>query len=810
MYRVLNCLTTQHDERLLVLAIVVCLVESFLDFYVYWQVRETRGTLGTGWLAIAGLCTGAAIWATHFIAMLAYESPAPVSFDPFLTGVSLAVACLLTTSGLYLASSRSAARAIAGGLVIGFGTAAMHFMGMHALKTAGALQWDLPYVFAAIALGCVFTTGAMLVFHRGNSIGAVLAAAVVLALGICSLHFTAMTAVTIVPDPTLEIEPSRFDHFTMAIAIVIVTLMVLGTGFLVSLHESNSARGMATSARELVNAATEALVVAHGGVIVDANCRAAELWGASLEELIGKPVFGCLLEGDRPETRTNGAFSFETYLKTADGGAIPVEIARQPLRTALRADEVFAIDDLRPLIATTDRLRHMNEELQTSEKISRRQNMLFDTALAHMSQGLCMFDAEQRVVVSNRRYAELYGLSVEQVKPGATLREVIEARIANGIYAEGSPEAYRRERLAAITHDMDIMQELNDGRSIAISLRMMPDGGYVSTHEDVTARRRIEARLAHMAHHDPLTDLPNRTLLREKLEKALRGTRKGDPRLAVLMLDLDRFKEVNDTLGHLVGDALIRAVADKLRTGLRQTSTVARFGGDEFAIIEPLGPDDDATALAERVQELVGTSLQLEGHWVSVGITIGIALAPKDGTDPDDLLKRADRALYTAKSEARGSFRFFEQEMDRELQERRALEYDLHQALRAGQLELHYQPIVNLERDEITGFEALMRWNHPSRGAISPVVFIPLAEETGLIHALTEWALQEACTEAVRWPGHLKIAVNLSVLQFKARGLMAMVSDVLADTRLPPDRLELEITETVMLNDAEGVFATFR
>ncbi len=810
MYRVFTCLTTQHDPRLLVLAVLVCIVESFIALYVYRQIAEARGFVTQKWLAVAGLCTGSSIWATHFVAVLAYDSQLPVAYDVFPTAISLLLAIVATTLGLRLSAAGSRWRAMAGGLIIGLGTAVMHFTGMRALLLPGTITWDMPFVFAAIALGCVFSAAAMLAFRERKGMTGVLAATALLSLAITSMHFTAMTAVTVVPDPTIPVVAAHFSPFILAIVIVVITLVVLCAGFVVSLWESRVARDSALTAGELVNASSQALVLADDGIIVDANRRAIELWGRPLQELIGKPVFGGLLDGYRPHTSTNEIFSFETFMKPAQRAAIPVEIVRQPLHTAMRANEVFAISDLRPLIETTDRLRRMNEELQAREKQLRHQNLLFNTALSHMTQGLCMYDAQQRIVVSNRRYAELYGLTPDQVKPGTLLTDVIEARIANGIYANGSPEAYRQERVSVLGRNLDMVQELNDGRFISILLRLMPGGGYVSTHEDVTERRRIEARLAHMAHHDPLTDLPNRALLRERLEKALKGIRKHDPYLAVLMLDLDRFKEVNDTLGHLVGDLLIKGVAERLREGMRQTATVARFGGDEFAIIEPLGPGDDEEALPRRVQEILSMPMELDGHRVSIGTSIGIAIAPRHGIDPDDLVKKADRALYTAKAAARGSYRFYDEQMDTELQERRALEHELHKALPAGQLELHYQPIVDLKRDEITGFEALMRWNHPMRGPISPTIFIPLAEDSGLITVLTEWALEEACTEAAKWPDHLKVAVNLSVLHFKSRNLVASVSSVLKKTQLQPHRLELEITETVMLNDAESVFAIFR
>ena len=808
MYRVLTCLSTQHDHRLLTLAIVVCVLESFVALYVYQQVSATHGYLGKGWLGVVGLCTGGAIWATHFIAMLAYEDGVPTAYGPVLTVVSLLVAIGVTTFGFSLSSCGRGQRARAsGGAIIGLGIAVMHMIGMKALIIAGTIEWDYTLLAAAVVVGPILMAGAMLSLRKLEGLGGLLTATACLALGILGMHLTAMAAVTIVPDPTIVVPDLSISNSTLALAIVTTTVLVLASGLIASFQDSQAFRE-ARSTRELVDAATDALVLAHDGIIVDTNGRTAEMLGGSDIDLRGRRVFGDLLAA---EPVGAGMCTFEAELIAADGTRIPVEVLRQSLEySASDANEVYAINDLRPLIRTTDRLTRMNEELQVREEQLRTQNVRFDTALSHMTQGLCMFDAEQRIVVCNRRYAELYGLTLEQLPRGTRLDEIVDMRIANGLYAGESPDAYRQERRRSIAHDLDMVQELNDGRFIAISLRLMPDGGYVSTHEDVTERRRMEDQLIHMAHHDPLTDLPNRLLLRRRLEKALKGSRRSDAQLAVLMLDLDRFKEVNDTLGHMVGDALIKAVAQKLRQGMRRKAMVARFGGDEFSIVDHLHPDDDPEALPKRVQELINEPIELDGHWVSVGATIGIAIAPRDGDDPDELLMRADHALYRAKSEARGTYRFFEAQMGAALQERRSLEHDLHEALLAGQLEMHYQPLVNLEHGRIAGFEFLMRWNHPTRGSIPPTLFIPLAEETGLITTLTEWALQEACEEASRWPSDLSVAVNLSVPQFKARNLLPTLAAVLARTGLAPERLELEITETVMLNDAEGVFAIFR
>jgi diguanylate cyclase (GGDEF)-like protein/PAS domain S-box-containing protein len=322
---------------------------------------------------------------------------------------------------------------------------------------------------------------------------------------------------------------------------------------------------------------------------------------------------------------------------------------------------------------------------------------------------------------------------------------------------------------------------------------------------DITERKRAEARITHMAHHDALTDLANRVLFRERLDRALMRDRRNNKGVAVLALDLDRFKEVNDTLGHPIGDALLKGVAQRLRDCVRETDTIARLGGDEFAVVQSVMDEASETAaLAQRLQEAITEPYDLDGHHVVIGTSIGIAVSPADGTDPDDLLKNADLALYRAKSEGCGAYHFFEPEMDRRMRARRNLERDLRNALTNGEFALHYQPLVNIERDEICGFEALLRWTHPERGKVSPADFIPLAEETGLIVPIGEWVLRQACKDAAIWPDHLRIAVNVSVAQFKSRNLVALVVNTLAATGLLPRRLELEITESVMLQDEEG------
>jgi diguanylate cyclase (GGDEF)-like protein/PAS domain S-box-containing protein len=437
------------------------------------------------------------------------------------------------------------------------------------------------------------------------------------------------------------------------------------------------------------------------------------------------------------------------------------------------------------------------------------QNYRFDTAINNMSQGLVMFDSAERLVVYNNQYVAMYGLSHDAVKPGCTLTELLKHRAEKGNLIPDR-EQYRTALLEQIKsgEKTDFVLEDRDGRAILITNQPMANGGWVATHEDITERREAEAKISHMALHDALTNLPNRLFFREQMESRLSHLSR-DQKFAVLCLDLDRFKNVNDTLGHPFGDKLLRQVADRMGECLRAGDMLARLGGDEFAVLlGNIKQPNEATVLASRLIDVAAAPFDLDGHQVQIGVSIGIAMAPTDAADADLLLKSADMALYRAKMDGRGTYRFFETEMDTLLQKRRVLELDLRKALIYGQFEVYYQPLIKLETNEISSFEALIRWNHPERGLIPPLDFIPFAEETALIVPIGEWVLRQACAEAMKWPSDVSVAVNLSPTQFKMRNLTSMVMSALAESGLPAQRLELEITESVLLLESETTLAT--
>jgi diguanylate cyclase (GGDEF)-like protein len=431
------------------------------------------------------------------------------------------------------------------------------------------------------------------------------------------------------------------------------------------------------------------------------------------------------------------------------------------------------------------------------------QNSRFDAVLSNITQGVCFFDGSKRLLLWNRRYLEIYNLPHEAIRVGLSLEEIVSYRDAAGSAPDQSVSDYLswQDQLAAANQISTNVVALKNRRLVCIRYHPMPGGGWVSTQEDVTEQQQAEANIVFMACHDALTKLPNRVLFQERMEQALESAGRGR-QFAVFCLDLDKFKQINDTMGHPIGDGLLVAVADRLQACVREGDTVARLGGDEFAIIQlAVGQPDDAEVLANRIIAAFNQPFDVGGHQIIAGVSIGVTVAPGDSASYENLMRDADIALYLAKTEGCGTARFFEPEMDARIHIRRVLEQDIRGAITRNEFELYYQPQVNLTENKVVGFEALLRWHHPDRGLVSPLDFIPVAEETGMMVAIGEWALRTACFEAKNWPSDISVAVNLSPVQFRKAGFVAVVQTALAESGLRPDRLELEITESVLLRD---------
>jgi diguanylate cyclase (GGDEF)-like protein len=703
MFRVLSCLTVEHDLRLVVLAGIVCFLASTAAVSLFHRAKATSGRARALWTGTAGAATGSGIWATHFIAMLAYEPGTSIAYGIGLTLLSLVAAASVTAIGLGIAIyGGSRWSTPLGGAVVGGGVACMHYLGMAAVEIPGRVTWLFGYVLVSIAVGMVFGTWALKVAVRRDDIRTTLVAAALLTAAIVSHHFTAMGAVVIVADPARTIDAFSMSPTALALAIAGVAVAILGMS--------------------LIGAVT-----------------------------------------DR--------------------------------RLAVRTDH-FA-RDRRQLIAQ-------------SQEMLREQHLRLSTAIGNMSQGLLMFDAEGRLLVCNDRYLEMYGLARDLVKPGYTFDQLLAIREANGTFPGGT-EAYRKELSAALARgkSYEKILDLSDGRTVALVHRPMAGGGWVATDEDVSERRHAEKQIAYMAHHDLLTNLPNRAAFTEHFAAVLDQAAASGGSFAVLCIDLDRFKEVNDVFGHSAGDGLLREVARLLR-GAAGDAFLARLGGDEFTVIVAEGAQPaTAERTAEALQAALAEDVVIDDHRLHVGLSIGVAIFPTDGDTAAAILANADAALYRAKAEGRGTIRFFAAEMDERLRERRALQHDLRSAIERGQLILHYQPQVRMDGSPL-GFEALVRWNHPVRGTVPPATFIPVAEESGAIMPIGQWILREACREAASWPRPLQIAVNLSPVQFRHGDLPSFVHAVLLETGLPAGRLELEITEGVLIGDFSRAVSILR
>jgi diguanylate cyclase (GGDEF)-like protein len=616
-------------------------------------------------------------------------------------------------------------------------------------------------------------------------------------------------------------------HLKDGRVISIVNTAIAGGGW-VGIHEDITASRAQTrlvaekaAELELINARFNAALrnMSQGLCLYDpdqrvviANARYAEIY--RLQEDQVKPGTGLreiLLA--REENGTNFEIDTDAYIsvnvkqssevqRLADGRVIAIK--RQPMANGgwlTTHEDVTAEKKNEKLLA---------EKAAELEMMNTR----FSTALSNMAQGLCMFDGEKRLTVWNERFAKLYDMPSHLLQVGTPYSEISAFRTARRLKKSlDDPEVQAKvAEFAALPPDASRIDEMPDGRSLLLTRSPMTGGGWVAIIEDITERRRAEAEIVHLARHDVLTGLANRAEFNSRLDEASKRVKHNGGGVTVMMVDLDKFKAVNDTLGHLAGDQLLSEVGRRLQSIIRETDVLARLGGDEFAIIQEGGPDqrEGAVSLALRIIEEISRPFDLNGHEACVGASIGIAMAPEDGVEPDELLKRADLALYSVKSSGRNDFRLFRNEMLEFVNTQQSAERELREAIALGQFELHYQPVVDVKTRELCGVESLVRWRHPTKGMIPPDNFIPLAEATGLIVPLGEWILQQACADAAAWPAHVKISVNISAIQFKKGNLFEVILGTLVKTGLPPERLELEITETSLLENQEAHLTTIR
>jgi diguanylate cyclase (GGDEF)-like protein/PAS domain S-box-containing protein len=675
MFKIYNCIATAHDLKLVGLAALVCVLASFAAINLLRHARRSSGHMRGVWLAVSAISTGFGIWATHFVAMLAFTPGIPSGYNIVLTILSLVAAILLTAAGLAVSLTPNWRHGPwIGGAIVAGGIAAMHYTGMAAFEIAGIIQWDPVLVVASIVLGAAIGAVALPVGLHGKQMKWKIGGTVLLTLAICSHHFTAMGAVSIVPDPTIEVSQSALPAGWLAVGVAIASLAIIAlalAGVVLDIRDHRRSQLEVDRMRDLADASVEGLLVCDGEVIVSVNTSFAVLTGLSTASLVGARLERCFPDQvARTRLLLGSNQTVETQLSHRDGSMTPVELILRPIIFAGRPHHVVAVRDLQ-------------------------------------------------------------------------------------------------------------------------------------------ARKEAEQHIHYLAHHDALTSLPNRSHFNARLDQELVALGKGES-LAVLCLDLDRFKEVNDLFGHAAGDTVLQTVAARVTAVLGERQMMARLGGDEFAILMPgVANPAAASRLAETVLEALRTTSDAP-ETNSISTSIGIALYPDDAADRQSLLTHADTALYRAKTEGRNSYRFFEARMGAEVRERRMLEHDLRHAIARDELRLVYQPQQEVQSGTVTGFEALLRWKHPARGEISPVTFIPIAEETGAILEIGDWVLKTACREAAMWTVPLTVAVNVSAVQLYNANFVQELHQILLETGLPPRRLEIEITETALVRDFNRALTTLR
>ena len=677
MLTVYNCIMTAHDLRLVGLAAVICTLASFTAISLLHHVRRSTGYMRLIWLAVSATSTGFGIWATHFIAMLAFTPGIPSAYNIVLTILSLIAAIFLTGAGLAVAvMTQLRAGAWLGGAMVGGGIAAMHYTGMAAFEIQGHIVWDPILVATSIALGALIGAIALPVGLRTDNLKSKIWGALLLTVAICSHHFTAMGAAALIPDPTIEFSAASLPAGWLAIAVALASFIIIVlalAGVAMEMRDRRRSELEFDRMRGLANAAVEGLLVCEGDSIVTVNNSFADLVGSPAERLPGAKLEQCFPdEGTRLKLFERQNQPVEGELLHTDGSTAPVELILRPVDYGGKAHYAIAVRDLR-------------------------------------------------------------------------------------------------------------------------------------------ARKQAEQHIRFLAHHDPLTGIPNRATFNKKLDQEIEASLNANRRLAVLCLDLDRFKEVNDLFGHAAGDAALQTAAKRISAVLEEGQTLARLSGDEFAVILPrLSNPGVAGRVAEKILEVLQAAKSESDAMAPIGTSIGIAICPDDASERHTLLSHADTALYRSKNEGRGTYRFFEAAMGAAVRDRRLLEHDLRNAIPRGEFYLAFQPQKDIRDGRVIGFEALLRWKHPTRGEVPPSEFIPVAEESGIILQIGEWVLRTACSEAASWTEPLTIAVNVSAVQIHNATFAHVVHEILFETGLAPGRLELEITETALVRDLNRALATLR
>lgn len=808
MYDVLNCIAFEHDLRLVFLAATLCGLSSCVVLILLSRALATSGSAKGIWLATGGAAGGFGIWATHFVAMLAYDPGIVVGYEVLPTLVSLVVAVLATMLACSLLAYGSGSwTPLTAGAIFGCGVSAMHFMGMTAIEFPGHIEWKWPLVIAAVVLCVVFSTGAFHIYNFSlNKLRATLTGTSVLKLAIVSMHFTAMGAVAVVADPSAPTEGSVVSPSVMVAIIASVAFSMLFAGLTAAIF---AVRGEAAAAageekfRLLVQGVSDyaLYMLDPDGRVTNWNTGAERAKGYKDHEIVGKH-YSCFYTpeeraGGHPDRNLRtaietGKFEGEGWRLKKDGTKLWAHVVIDAIRS-----------ENGELLGFAKITRDRTEQMVSEAKLQKARSDL-EIALKHMANAICLFDEQGRLAMYNGRLCEIVGLDPSVDWTGKTLQEIC---LVNPDGADHRLETYRS---MAGTNGGETIVELPNGKIIRVTYMPTDTQAWVSTVEDITARVESEQRVAHLARHDVLTGLPNRRQFIEALDRAIVDSSSSMTRVAVVNIDLDRFKDINDTYGHAAGDDVLCTISDRMQQGRKADELVGRFGGDEFVAMKSFRDNDELHEFIARLTKALSETIVLDVTDITPGASLGVSIYPSDATDREKLLSNADMAMYRAKENFDERVCFYEASMDEAVRARRLLAMDIWTGLKEEQFFLAYQVQRAAGTHDVTGYEVLLRWQHPIHGLVPPSIFIPVAEECGAISALGEWVLERACRDAAGWPTPRKIAVNLSPLQLTNVQLAEKVREILVRNGLSPERLELEVTESAIIGDKQRALHILR
>lgn len=809
MPAIYHCIADMHDPLLVTLAGLICILSAMAAAMLLRHARDSDAEMRWRWACAAGLASGLGIWSTHFVAMLGYEPGFVIGFHPGETIASLLVAVAMVSAGFGVALFNNArVYRWLGGIVFGSGVVTMHYMGTQALEMPARIIWSESWILLSVACAILPAGPALMLVLDHRGLRSAFAGAALFGLAVLLLHFTGMVALTMVPEASIAMPDNLLSPITMGVLIAGVAFGVMMLIVLAALLSGRMRTTIETNERQfrlLVEGINDCAIfmLDPAGRVASWNAGAQRLKGYTAQEAIGLSLADFHEESERAagkpdeilqQARNSGHVTAEGWRLRQDGSRFWAHATIESVR-----------DDGGKFTGFVKLTRDMTRFKQDQDRLTEL-TVNLDTALSNMHQGLCLFDPNGRLVMANDRVGELFGVSTEACAIGTSFENVLlaglQARSGVPVTPDMLNEVVRRHReCVAREGGGTLVVPFTEALILAISHRPMANGGWVSTFEDITERQRNEARIAHMALHDELTGLPNRTNYTDRLDQALmRAAHRGE-RVAVFGIDLDRFKEVNDIHGHAAGDEVLQTLSERMRTACREGEVVARFGGDEFAAIKPFSSEADLADFTARLEHCLRAEIAYHGLTIFTGASIGIAIYPEHGTVRETIVNNADLAMYRAKEGIGSTTCLYSPDMDEAARNRRLLANDLREAIGRNEFSLAYQVQRSLSSGEITGYEVLLRWNHGRLGAISPVEFIPIAEESGEILRIGEWVLRTACAEAASWPTPRRIAVNLSPVQLMQPDLINIVRDALVATGLNPARLELEITETALIAD---------